>query len=51
VDRCRFGCDTLHQLLALRGTDELPPAAYDALLESDHPFRRAAIAVLGSSSD
>ncbi len=42
-----FGCDALFdQLLLLRGVDDNPPLAYDALLEPDHPFRRAAAEVL-----
>jgi glycosyltransferase involved in cell wall biosynthesis len=42
-----FGCDAvLEELLLLRGTDEEPPAAYDALLDEDHSFREAAIGVL-----
>ena len=34
------------RLLVLRGTDDQCPAAYDALLDPDHPFSRAAIDVL-----
>jgi hypothetical protein len=42
-----FGLDdVLDRLLVLRGTDEVPPAAYDALLEPDHPFRAAAVEAL-----
>jgi glycosyltransferase involved in cell wall biosynthesis len=45
----RFGCEELlAELLALRGLDASPPAAYDALLQATHPFRRAAVAVLGA---
>jgi glycosyltransferase involved in cell wall biosynthesis len=45
----RFGCDSLlAELLALRGLDPSPPAAYDALLQANHPFRRAAVAVLAA---
>jgi glycosyltransferase involved in cell wall biosynthesis len=45
----RFGCDSLlAELLALRGLDPSPPAAYDALLRADHPFRRAAVAALAA---
>jgi len=45
----RFGCDSLlAELLALRGLDPSPPAAYDALLQATHPFRRAAVAVLSA---
>ena len=43
----RFGDDAiLEQLLLLRGEDGLPPAAFDVLLDPDHPFRRAAVAAL-----
>lgn len=43
-----FGCDAVFdQLLLLRGSDDTPPPAYDALLDPDHPYRRAAIDVLG----
>jgi len=42
-----FGCDAIFdQLLLLRGGDEAPPPAYDALLEPGHPFSKAAIDVL-----
>ncbi len=42
-----FGHDAvLDGLLVLRGTDTAPPAAYDALLDPDHPFQRAAVAAL-----
>jgi len=45
----RFGCDSLlAELLALRGLDPSPPVAYDALLQANHPFRRAAVAVLAA---
>lgn len=45
----RFGCEELlAELLALRGLDPTPPAAYDALLQANHPFRRAAVATLGA---
>ena len=40
--------DVLDRLLVLRGTDDVPPAAYDALLEPSHPFRAAAVAALDS---
>ncbi len=44
----RFGCaNVLAQLLFLRGEGEEAPAAYDALLEEGHPYRRRAISVLG----
>jgi len=47
----RFGCDSiLAQLLALRGSDPVPPAAYDDLLRPAHPFREAAIATLARSA-
>ena len=39
--------DILYQLLALRGTGDMPPQSYDALLRSEHPFRRAALVALG----
>ena len=39
--------DLLDQLLLLRGDDEEPPTAYDALLDPDHPLRRAAFDALG----
>ncbi len=43
----RFGHESiLSQLVVQRGTAEVPPATYDALLEPSHPFRRAAIRVL-----
>ncbi len=43
----RFGYESiLSRLVALRGGSPRPPAAYDALLEEDHPFRHRAIAVL-----
>ncbi len=46
----RFGYESiLAQLLTMRGPDDEPPAAYDALLEERHPFRRAAIQVLAAS--
>ncbi len=46
----RFGYGSiLSRLLALRGGEACPPAAYDALLDEDHPFRRRAIAVLGDA--
>jgi hypothetical protein len=42
-----FGCDAIFdQLLLLRGGEELPPPAYEALLEPGHPFSKAAIEVL-----
>ena len=41
--------DLLYQLLTLRGTGENPPPTYDALLHSDHPFRRAALLALEGS--
>lgn len=42
-----FGCDTLlDQLLLLRGHDDSPPAAFDALIDPGNAFRRASIAVL-----
>lgn len=45
----RFGYSSiLSRLLALRGGGLEPAAAYDALLEADHPFRRRAITVLES---
>lgn len=48
----RFGCDAiLNQLLVLRGDDPRPPAAYDRLLDDDHPFRRRAIEVLARTAD
>ena len=44
-----FGCDAVFdQLLLLRGTDDNPPPAYDALLEPEHPFTKAAIELLQS---
>ncbi|MEM9596059.1 MAG: glycosyltransferase [Acidobacteriota bacterium] len=43
----RFGAETLLlQLLALRGTTDSPPPAYDRLLDPNHPFRRAAVDLL-----
>lgn len=43
----RFGCETLMaQLLTLRGSDDVPPASYDALLDPAHPFRVAAVETL-----
>jgi glycosyltransferase involved in cell wall biosynthesis len=45
----RFGCEALlAELLSLRGLDASPPAAYDALLQPTHPFRRAAVAMLAA---
>ena len=45
----RFGCEALlDELLALRGLDPTPPAAYDALLQAGHPFRHAAVAALAA---
>ncbi len=45
----RFGCETLlAQLLTLRGPEEDPPGAYDALLEPAHPFRVAAVEALSA---
>jgi glycosyltransferase involved in cell wall biosynthesis len=42
-----FGCDSVFdQLLALRGTGDEAPAAYDALIDTGHPFSRAAIELL-----
>jgi glycosyltransferase involved in cell wall biosynthesis len=42
-----FGRDAVFdQLLLMRGGGDDPPAAYDALLEPDNPYRRAAIAAL-----
>ncbi len=47
----RFGYRSiLSRLLALRGGEARPPAAYDALLDEDHPFRRRAVAVLGGEA-
>ena len=37
----------LSRLVALRGGDPEPPAAYEALIGEDHPFRRRAVALLG----
>jgi glycosyltransferase involved in cell wall biosynthesis len=46
----RFGCETLlAQLLALRGSDDAPPAAYDDLLDRSHPFRIDAIKTLSAA--
>jgi len=46
----RFGRETiLQQLLLMRGAEERPPAAYDALLRPDHPYRKAATALLSTS--
>lgn len=43
----RFGRDDLlAELLALRGAGEPSPASYDALLDQEHPFRRAAVDAL-----
>lgn len=43
-----FGCDSIFdQLLLLRGGDETPPPAYDALLDPGHPYRQAAVDVIG----
>jgi len=42
--------DLLFQLLALRGTGDIPPPSYDALLHPDHPLRRAALLALGGKS-
>jgi hypothetical protein len=42
-----FGCDAIFdQLQLLRGADDECPAAYDALLDPDHPFSSSAIALL-----
>jgi glycosyltransferase involved in cell wall biosynthesis len=42
-----FGCEEIFdQLLLLRGADEAPPQAYDALLDPGHPFTEAAVEVL-----
>jgi hypothetical protein len=42
-----FGCDAvLDQLLVLRGDGVEPPAAYDALLDPEHPYRRTVIDML-----
>ncbi len=42
-----FGCDGIFdQLLLLRGADDAPPPAYEALLEPEHPFTKAAIELL-----
>lgn len=38
--------DLLFQLLTLRGNDDTPPPSYDALLQPDHPLRRAAFLAL-----
>jgi glycosyltransferase involved in cell wall biosynthesis len=47
----RFGyASILSQLLVQRGADERPPASYDALLDPRHPFRRAAVRLLGEES-
>jgi glycosyltransferase involved in cell wall biosynthesis len=44
-----FGCEKIFdQLLLLRGADEAPPQAYDALLDPGHPFTEAAVEVLQS---
>ncbi len=46
----RFGCaNVLAQLLVLRGDGEEALAAYDALLEEEHPYRRRAVAVLAQT--
>jgi hypothetical protein len=46
-----FGRDhILEQLLAIRGNDESPPSAYDALLDPENPFRQAAIDALQAGS-
>jgi len=43
----RFGCEALlAQLLTLRGTSAAVPLVFDALVEKEHPFRRAAVDVL-----
>lgn len=48
----RFGAEPiLCRLLALRGATDEPPAAFDRLLDRDHPFRRRAIRVLNSSGE
>ncbi len=42
-----FASDSIfQQLLFLRGRERRPPAAYDRLLEGNHPFRAAAIRTL-----
>ena len=42
-----FGRDAIFDLLLLlRGGDDTPPPAYEALLDSDHPYRRSAIDML-----
>jgi len=38
--------DLLFELLALRGTAEIPPRAYDAALQPGHPLREAALKIL-----
>lgn len=46
-----FGCDgVLDRLLVLRGRTETPPPAFDAVLDGDHPFRRAAVASLAEAN-
>lgn len=48
----RFGYPSmLAQLLAMRGSDETPPATYDDLLDPGHPWRRAAIETLGAEEE
>ncbi len=45
----RFGYESiLSQLMVLRGVEDRSPASYDALLDEDHAFRRAAIRVLSA---
>jgi hypothetical protein len=45
-----FGHETiLQQLLLMRGDEEHPPAAFDALILPDHPYRRAAVARLAGT--
>jgi glycosyltransferase involved in cell wall biosynthesis len=45
-----FGCDAIFdQLLLLRGVDDMTPPAYEALLEPDHAFTKAAIKLLQDS--
>lgn len=42
-----FACDAVFdQLLLVRGADDEPPQAFEALLDPGHPFRTAAIEVL-----
>lgn len=47
----RFGRESLlTQMLHIRGDSEVPPPAYDQLIDPDHPFQRAAVTVLSEDT-